>query len=471
MRIVSMKRLIYIIGCCVFLFAAAFTGCKNDPLTLAITDDEMPAYMYLLLLRPSRPSGPAVAGVSPANGASDVPVSSNITVAFNVAMNPATVTLQAANGPCTGSVQISFNDFATCIGGVISTTNNRTFTADPAADLYACESFRVRVTTAALSAKGTPLAADYTQPNGFGTYGDTTADWTEDAANPMILGGGTDGVDKAYYPFVLKVGAVYHIWYGDGNNTRHASSYYHDFNDVTFPAPVVTGLVGTYPYHPRLLYNASGWDIGTPSAHYAGPFLMYYTDGNTWGSPRVAHSADGSSWTDIGACTGINSYGGNTTVYNLAVLYEGGTAWKGYADNGLGHIQYYTSSNGIDWTGQAMDIMGTPYQPWENSGAQGNIAPFIIMNGSTYVLFYSSGDARNDNAFGFATSSDGQNFTKSTGNPIFSIYDGVAWRDVRTYTTSIVQNNRTWLLYFTGRTNTPSTSYSVGFARRCGAMY
>jgi hypothetical protein len=292
--------------------------------------------------------------------------------------------------------------------------------------------------------------------------------WTEDAGNP-IYGGSVDGTDRAYYPFALKVGTTYHLWYGDGTNTRHTTSSYPDFNDATFPATAVTGLAATGPYHPRVLYNASGWDIDTPSTHYAGPFLMYYTDGANWtNSPRVAHSVDGSTWIDIKPCSGINAYGGNTTVYNLAVLHEGGTTWKGYADNGLGHIQYYTSANGLDWTGQAMDIMGAPYQTWENNGINGNIAPFIIKVGSTYVLYYSSGSTRNDNAFGLATSSDGQSFTKSITNPIFSINDGVAWRDNRTYTTSIVQNGSWWLLYFSGRTS--AGVYSVGLARKCGAL-
>lgn len=196
---------------------------------------------------------------------------------------------------------------------------------------------------------------------------------------------------------------------------------------------------------------------------------MYYTDGSNWtNSPRAAYSADGASWTDIGACTGINSYGGNTTVYNLAVLLDGGTAWKGYADNGLGNIQYYTASDGLNWTGQAANIMGAPYQGWE-SVAQGNIAPFIIKTGSTYVLYYSSGTTRNDNAFGFATSSDGQGFTKSAANPIFTINDGIAWRNDRTYTTSIVQNGQAWIVYYSGRN--AAGAYSIGLARKCGTLF
>ncbi|MBN2159433.1 MAG: hypothetical protein JW807_08555 [Spirochaetes bacterium] len=403
----------------------------------------------------------------------DVPVTADADVEFNTAMDPLTITVQATDGPCTGSVQISMNDFASCLGAVVSSSDNITFTINPANNLFSCESYRVRITTEARSADNVPLIQVFTQPNGFSTQGDAV--WTEDAGNP-IYGGSLDGTDRAYYPFALKVGDIYHLWYGDGSNTRHSTSYYQDFNDVSFPPAVVTGLIATGPYHPRVLYNASGWDIGTPSTHYDGPFLMYYTDGANWTSaPRVAHSVDGSSWTDIGACNGINLYplppNNNSTVYNLAVLYEGGATWKGYADNGSGMIQYYASSNGIDWTGVAYNIVA-PSQAWETDGInpiQGTIAPFIMKNGGTYVLFYSSGIYRNDNAFGFATSSDGQSFTKSPSNPIFSINDGVAWRANRTYTSSIVQNGAGWLLYFSGRSS--AGVYSVGLARKCGALY
>lgn len=221
-----------------------------------------------------------------------------------------------------------------------------------------------------------------------------------------------------------------------------------DFRDVSFPAPVVTGLAAVHPYHPRVLYNASGWTVG--GNYYAGPFLMYYTDGygSNWSlSPRIAHSANGDVWVDIGQCTGVNSYSTNAFIYNFDVLYEGGTTWKAYADNGLGHIEYYVSSDGVNWTGMAHNILGA-LQSWETSFT----SPHVIKSGSQYVMYYGSG-AVNNQGIGVAFSVDGENFTKSSRNPIFSVSDGLPWRDNRTYTPFVAPNGASWIMYYTGRSS------------------
>jgi hypothetical protein len=276
--------------------------------------------------------------------------------------------------------------------------------------------------------------------------------WTDGTSNPLF-GGATSGVNRAYYPSLIKVGSVYHIWYGDSVNTRHASSTNFDFSGVTFPAPVVTGLVTTNPYHPRVLYNASGWNIG--GNPYASPFLMYYTDGSTWASTRVAHSADGSSWNDIGLCTGVHPYSGGV-IYNFDVLYEGGTTWKAYADNGGGLIEYYVSTDGINWTGTAHNILGT-LQPWETSFT----SPHVIKSRGQYIMYYGSGLVNNQ-GIGVAFSTDGQNFAKSSSNPIFSISGAPSWRDDRTYTPFVIPDGANWIMYYTGRS--AAGVYSIGYA-------
>jgi hypothetical protein len=279
------------------------------------------------------------------------------------------------------------------------------------------------------------------------------AAWTDSTSNPLF-GGSTSGVNRAYYPSVVKVGSVYHIWYGDSVNTRHASSTNIDFSGATFPAPIVTGLLTANPYHPRVLYNASGWNIG--GNPYAGPFLMYYTDGATWASTRVAHSVNGNLWTDIGTCNGVHSYSGGV-IYNFDVLYEGGTTWKAYADNGGGQIEYYISSDGITWTGTAHNILGA-LQPWETWFT----SPHVIKSGSQYIMYYGSGGPGSNQGIGVAFSNDGQNFTKNSSNPIFSTSGAPSWRNDRTYTPFVIPDGANWTMYYTGRST--AGVYSIGYA-------
>lgn len=289
---------------------------------------------------------------------------------------------------------------------------------------------------------------------------DDTNLWTEAISNP-IYGGTTSGTTRAYYPVVIKVGLTYHLWYGDGTNTRHATSVIPNFSDVTFPAPTVLGLTAG-AYHPRVLYNASGWTIG--GNYYAGPFLMYSTTGSDWNvAPRVAHSADGDAWTDIGACTGVNSYSSNLSVYNFDVVYENATTWKAYADNGSGDVEYWTSTDGLNWTGVAHDILRPIMQSWESDYT----SPHVFKIQNTYIMFYGSGGTGSNQGIGLATSTDGQNFTKSDANPIFSTSGTPpAWRTSRTYTPYVIQDNFDWKMYFTGQSATGV--YSIGYATNGG---
>ncbi len=285
--------------------------------------------------------------------------------------------------------------------------------------------------------------------------------WTEYVSNPLF-GGPTDGVDRGYYPVVIKIGLTYHIWYGDGTNTRHATSTSANFSGAVFPATVCTGLPAG-AYHPRVLYNASGWTVG--GNFYAGPFLMYSTAGPSFSTtPRVAYSANGDSWTDIGPTTGVIGPDAYYMAYNFDVLYEGGTVWKAYADNGWGWIQYYTSVDGLNWTGVATNIVGPPLQPWEPAA---NTSPHVIKVDNYYIIFYGSGTTANNQAIGMAMSTDGQNFTKSIANPLLSITGAPAWRDNRTYTPCVFHDDADWKMYFTGR-STVGGNYSIGYATNGG---
>ena len=300
--------------------------------------------------------------------------------------------------------------------------------------------------------------------------------FVEYAGNPLFSGA-TEAVDRAYQAYVLKIGAVYNMWYGDHINARYVSSAYPDFHDVTFPGTIITVPNATQPYKFTVYYNPAGWTLG--GTRYSQTLVAYYTDaadGFTT-NPQVAVSNDGINWTYVGRTSGViaGAPAEVSNVYRLSVLYEGNNIWKAYGDQGQAWIQYYTSTDGMAWTVQAWDILNDRnpnlLQPWEiGPGPQypGEISPYVFKVNNTYVMTYSSGKTDNNQGIGIAYSVDGINFTKSSSNPIFSIDNGVAWRNVRNYNGYIMIDDGLWRMYYQG-TNAAGF-YAIGMANSEGPL-
>lgn len=112
--------------------------------------------------------GPTVVSVTPAEGATAV-AGSSISITFSAPMDPATITSNDANEFCTGSVQLSADDFATCVRmkAQPSSGDGIAFTVTAAAPLASATTYRVRVTSAAESAAGDALAYEFESATGF----------------------------------------------------------------------------------------------------------------------------------------------------------------------------------------------------------------------------------------------------------------------------------------------------------------
>ena len=117
-------------------------------------------------------AAPAIAITSPADGAAPQ-AGSTIAVTFTLAMNPTTLTGQTGAGACSGSIQVSLDNFASCIAfstaAATMSGGNTVATLTAAPGLLVNRSYKIRVTAAAASASGTVLAAQYTQATGFTT--------------------------------------------------------------------------------------------------------------------------------------------------------------------------------------------------------------------------------------------------------------------------------------------------------------
>ena len=108
--------------------------------------------------------------IVPADGAVAIDVTERIVLTFVSEMAPATLTAQTTAGACTGSLQASSDDFATCIGFTtpVIAAGNMMVTLRPASNLANNRTYKVRVTTDAKKAGGTAVVP-YSMPAGFTT--------------------------------------------------------------------------------------------------------------------------------------------------------------------------------------------------------------------------------------------------------------------------------------------------------------
>jgi hypothetical protein len=83
-------------------------------------------------------------------------------------MNSSTLTVQSSSGACTGSVQVSTDNFATCISFVSASLSGNKLTLTPGPGLSYGSTYKVKVTTAAQGASTLPCTA-YTSTTGITT--------------------------------------------------------------------------------------------------------------------------------------------------------------------------------------------------------------------------------------------------------------------------------------------------------------
>ena len=109
---------------------------------------------------------PLVTAITPADAATGVDPRAPITVRFSRAMMPASLTVQTVGGPCTGTIQLSRDHFASCVpvaGPPVMSDGDRLATLTPRPALALGVGYRVRVLGTVLPAVGAATNADVIQ--------------------------------------------------------------------------------------------------------------------------------------------------------------------------------------------------------------------------------------------------------------------------------------------------------------------
>ncbi|MBI3600074.1 MAG: hypothetical protein HY097_05470 [Nitrospinae bacterium] len=232
-------------------------------------------------------------------------------------------------------------------------------------------------------------------------------DWKRSSENPVMDTGtaGSWDSDCAAYPFIIKDGDIYKMWYnGFGRDMPPSIGYATSKDGVHWER---------YP-EPALTPGSAGiWDsyfVGYPTVIKEGDkYLMWY-----------------------------------------AAIDNPYRPWR---------IGYAESKDGISWVRHDEPVLNTgQYGEWDESGIS---YPRVIKNGSKYILWY-SGINRGALRIGIALSEDGIHWEKSAENPVIDIGEEGAWDEVCVFSPMVLFENNRYKVWYTGFNN--ERIYNIGYA-------
>jgi hypothetical protein len=217
---------------------------------------------------------PTVTGTTPSDATSAL-ATTTVAITFSTAMNPATLTAQTVAGSCSGNIQVSLDDFASCVAlpsvAAMSVGNTvATLTAVPG--LLVNRTYKIRVTTGAKSASGGPLATQYTHASGFKT-GSLAAVGAGSIVVSQIYGGGGNSGAPYQYDFVEL--------HNRGNTVVSLAGWSVQYASSIGSSWIVTPLAGSIPPGGYYLVQEAGGGSGSllPTPDATGTISMSATTG------------------------------------------------------------------------------------------------------------------------------------------------------------------------------------------------
>jgi predicted GH43/DUF377 family glycosyl hydrolase len=284
--------------------------------------------------------------------------------------------------------------------------------------------------------------------------------FSKQAGNPIVTVGSTGTWDAGWVldPNVIKESdGSYKMWYlglsaglaseGIGYATSTDGINWTKYGSAPVMTPGSAGAWDAYLWEARVIKDGETYKMWYQGATTgAGPFKTGY-----------ATSPDGITWTKysgnpvLSGTTGKwdQDYAGIRSVIKIGNTYH---AWY-EANTGSAKfaVGYATSTDGINWTKVSTDapVLQGDSGAWDDA----SLVPNVIKVGDKYLMFYSTrtGTAK----IGIATSTDGQNWTKYSGNPVFDMLGASGTWDSLSGTAlvSVIQDSaspQNFLLYYRG---------------------
>ncbi len=296
--------------------------------------------------------------------------------------------------------------------------------------------------------------------------------WTKHLKNP-VLPAGPDGAWNYHKsdPTVLKDGNVYKMWHNTGSPQaeRTVVAYAESNDGINWKLnaePVLTqGPKGSWDSEDIETPTVIKDDNAPPEEKYKMWYAAFDDNKDTY---RIGYatSPDGINWTKHKGNPVINVGNIETHEWDAAsvadpmVIKEDGVYRMWYSGAGdvpeekTWHIWvgYATSEDGINWTkykdNPVLDVGKA--DSFEDRGVG---QPSVVFNGSEYEMWYSGWDDIDkawSSQIGYATSSDGIHWIKSSDNPVVRKGEKGEWDSQQIVAPTVILDGEGYKMWYTG---------------------
>lgn len=296
--------------------------------------------------------------------------------------------------------------------------------------------------------------------------------WCKYGGNPLIEPGPPGAWDDTRVApnAVMLEGGVYHMWYTgwDGSlNGNFQIGHATSSDGITWVRDTANPVVR--------VGTGSDWDTyaaSDPAVLKDGDvFKMWYSggDGSSIRGVGYAESLDGVTWSKYSGNPvlqqGFAGAWDSWSAHWCSVIKVGSTyrMWYSGGSSFTTHrIGYASSPNGLDWT----KYSGNPVLGSEHGGSwddQQVWFPFVMKDGPAYRMWYCGNDGTNGR-IGYASSDDGINWQVHACNPILDLGPVGAWDDYGVGVGCVLREGERWRMWYDGTAADDPEVKRIGYA-------
>lgn len=297
------------------------------------------------------------------------------------------------------------------------------------------------------------------------TWGGNNNAWVDYELNPVLeTSGAYWEIEGVAQPKILLENNLYKMYYAGYAGAGYTYVAYAESQD---------GLNWTRPISNPILSpgDPGSWDsyatVAGAIIDEEGIYKMYYVGwANTYSNWHIglATSVDGINWEKHPVPVLMGTSGWEYQIVPSSIIKVDGTYYLYYFGRNLPNynIGLATSTDGINWVKHTGNPIVVPNQSWEETGV---FHPSVIKINNQFKMVYMNSSS---NGFGSAVSSDGMNWTKDNSNPFFTRENTAnGWAHSKIAYPNLIKTENDSRIYYSG-IGTPGEFFKIGFVRRFG---